>query len=656
MSHSLHPAQPTQPLIRLAGVSRLYYTGETTIKALDDVSLDIHRGEFIAIMGQSGSGKSTLMNIVGCLDRPTRGGYYIGGVDVSGLSRNALASLRRETFGFIYQRYNLLSAVTAAENVEIPSIYAGIPGRQRKTDARALLIKLGMGDRIDHLPSELSGGQQQRVAIARALINNAQVILADEPTGALDSKSGEDVLRILKNLHKEGRTILLITHDPHVANHADRIVHLFDGRVTDDSPPVLPTAEKTTVTGTPDSRKTSLSLMYTVTESVGSAWRSLRANMFRTSLTLLGIIIGVASVITMLAIGDGSREKILEQMSALGTNLLMIRPGAPGIRGSGDIITLVPSDAAAIRDLPNIETVVPERMGRFTVRFGAIDYQTSVQATGSGLPVARDWYPESGTFFTERDVTGYAPVAVLGQTVKHSLFPRGENPIGKYLLVRNIPFEIIGVLSEKGASPGGADMDDAVFVPITTGLVRLFGLSYLNAITVRVSDVSKIEATQDAITELLLQRHRTEDFRVRNMASILDTITQTQNTLTMLLGAVAAISLLVGGIGVMNIMLVSVTERTREIGIRMASGARVRDILLQFNIEASFVCALGGLLGIVIGFATIWVLGSSGMSVVFSVLPPVLAFCCAFFTGVVFGYLPARKAALLNPVEALASE
>jgi macrolide transport system ATP-binding/permease protein len=358
----------------------------------------------------------------------------------------------------------------------------------------------------------------------------------------------------------------------------------------------------------------------------------------------------------MLAVGEGSRQKVLDRISSFGTNLMLVRPGAAGIRNAGDIATLVPEDAVAIKRLPNIETALPERSGRMTVRYGNRDYQTSVQGTGEDFPWARDWPVNEGQFFKADDVKTYAAVVVLGRTVAKNLFPDGGTPVGKYVLMRNVPFLVIGVMTEKGASPYGGDQDDVIFVPINTGLVRLFGKNYLSSITIKVAEAADIEGTQDRVENLLRERHRTEDFSVRNMASFLQAAMETQDTFTLLLGTVAAISLLVGGIGVMNIMLVSVVERTREIGIRMATGARMRDILLQFNIEAAVVCAAGGLLGIVLGLGAGMVLRYSGMSVIFSTGPALLAFACASATGLIFGYLPARKAARLDPVVALASE
>jgi macrolide transport system ATP-binding/permease protein len=648
--------QPTainEPLLDISHVSKTYTSGDSTVHALDDVSLQVFPGEFIAIMGQSGSGKSTLMNIIGCLDRPSEGSYRIGGRDVTTLSKDELASLRRDTFGFVFQRYNLMTSVTAAENVELPAIYAGTSRRERSERAQSLLARLGLGERGGHRPNQLSGGQQQRVSIARALMNGAEIILADEPTGALDSKSGEEVLQLLKQLHAEGHTIVLITHDRSVADHAQRVVRIADGRVVDDSRtrehadarPRLPAPAHGGARWLPD-----------LAEAVKMALRSLRNNIFRSALTLLGVIIGVAAVVAMLAIGNGSKQQVLQRIESMGSNLLLVFPGAPGTRPSGDIATLVPADAQALKELPNITVVSPERSTRATVRYGSLDYQTNITGIWPGYAGTQDWKMARGSFITDADVQGYAPVIVLGQTVAKNLFPNGEDPIGRYLLVKSVPFEIVGVLAGKGANAFGSDMDNIALVPLSTGYMRLFGKQYLNTINIKVADAQQIASTQTAIENLLRQRHGTEDFQIRSTSSLLETAAETQNTLTVLLGSVAAISLLVGGIGVMNIMLVTVTERTREIGVRMATGARTANILLQFNTEALVVCGIGGLLGVAVGIGAGLAAQAFGMNVAFTAAPALLAFFSAFATGLLFGYLPARKAANLDPVAALASE
>ena len=640
-------------LLKLSRVSRHYGSGEARVKALDGVDVEIGAGELVAIMGQSGSGKSTLMNILGCLDRPTDGRYEVLGRDVASLTPDELAALRRDAFGFVFQRYNLLADATAAENVEIPAAYAGLNRRERQARALKLLGELGLGDRAEHRPGQLSGGQQQRVAIARALVNDAPVILADEPTGALDSQSGRDVLALLKRLHAEGRTVILITHDPGIAAHAERVIELRDGRVISDAPG--PAAAPRQVPAALGAAR-ALGLAGEVTEAVKMALRSMRSNLFRTALTLLGVVIGVAAVIAMLAIGDGSKQDVLDRIAAMGSNQLSVRPGFSGFRGSGDIATLTPEDAEAIRDLADVSLVSPERSGSYVLRAGSLDYRSQVQGVWPDFQALRDWPMARGSFLTQDDVRGYSPVIVLGQTVVKNLYPDGTDPVGTFVLVRNVPFEVIGVLATKGASSWGNDQDDVALIPLSTGFMRLFGKAFLGGITVKVASEAAMTRTEEAITALLTERHRTVDFQVRNTASLQEAVSATADTMTALLGSVAAISLIVGGIGVMNIMLVSVTERTREIGIRMATGARRRDILMQFNIEAIVVCGIGGLLGVALGLGVGLLVERFGMAVSFSTGPALLAFTCAFLTGVVFGFLPARKAAHMDPVAALAYE
>ncbi|MDO8838352.1 MAG: MacB family efflux pump subunit [Parvibaculum sp.] len=645
------PTHP--PLVALRDVTRVYRTGDTEVRALDGVSLTIRAGEFVAIMGQSGSGKSTLMNIIGCLDRPSAGHYLVNGADVATLSGDELAALRRDTFGFVFQRYNLLATMTATENVELPAVYAGKSRQVRAAGAQRLISRLGLADRGNHRPNELSGGQQQRVSIARALMNDAQVILADEPTGALDSQSGAEVLALLAELNADGHTVILITHDPTVAAHANRLIRLADGKVVEDSV----TTPDETRRGGADRGAPARPLIFgaDVGEAVKMAFRSLRMNLFRTALTLLGVVIGVGAVVVMLAIGDGSKANVMSQIQAMGTNLLIVRAGGPGVR-TAEVTTLNIEDVHAILELPNVVTAVPERSTGVTMRFGNRDHRTQIQGTWPQFPLVNDWDVAEGGFFNQADVNGYAPVIVLGQTVAETMFPDGESAVGQYVLVQSVPFEVVGTMQAKGAAMFGRDQDDVALVPMTTGTMRLFGRHHLSSISVKVTDAAYIDETQAAIEALLMARHGTEDFRVRNTASLLEMADATYTTLTILLGSVAAISLLVGGIGVMNIMLVSVTERTREIGIRMATGARKRDILLQFNTEALVVCGIGGASGILLGLGLAGIAQWAGMNVAFSAGPPILAFSCAFLTGLLFGYLPARKAANLDPVAALATE
>jgi len=648
-------ADASLPLIELVDVTKTFRSGELDVQVLHGVSLQVHAGEFLAIMGASGSGKTTLMNILGCLDRPTTGRYLFMGEDVSGFERDELARLRREAFGFVFQSYNLIGNASALENVEVPAVYSGMPPAARGARAAELLSTLGLGERLRHRPSQLSGGQQQRVSIARALMNGGRIVLADEPTGALDSKSGTEVMALLKDLSRRGHTVILITHAKEVAAEAERVIEISDGRIVSDSGPQR-SGGPAPLQSAQASEEGGASLMGGAFEAAKTAVRALRANLFRTVLTLLGIVIGVASVIAMLAIGDGAKQVVLDRISAMGTNLLLVRPGPPSRRGvGGTVASLVPEDADMIAALPNVLAAVPELGGSVTARFGNSDYQTQATGTSATFPTARNWPVARGIFFSSQDLKSYAAVAVLGQTVADKLFARDVDAIGQYVVLNSVLFQVIGVMAVRGASPQGQDQDDVVLVPFTTGGLRLFGQRFLRNITVAVEDVELIDETQGAVTALLQARHQSTDFQIRNMASILETATDTQNTLTVLLGSVAAISLLVGGIGVMNIMLVSVTERTREIGIRMATGARMRNILQQFLTEALVVSVLGGAIGVAVGLAAAAILGAFGTPVRYSIGPVLLAFGCALATGLVFGYMPARKAARVDPIVALAT-
>lgn len=641
-----------QPLIQLSNITKTFRNGELSVQVLHGINLEIYAGEFVAIMGQSGSGKSTLMNILGCLDKATTGDYFFVGQKVSDLDSDGLAHLRREAFGFVFQSYNLLASSTACENVELPATYSGLPAEKRRERSIELLSSLGLQERLDHKPNQLSGGQQQRVSIARALMNGGQIILADEPTGALDSHSGKEVMRLLKELNAQGHTIILITHDADVAKNADRLIEIRDGKIIADAGPGVSSDKKTLPSLTASESKLKSELM----EAMKTAFRSLHSNIFRTVLTLLGIVIGVASVISLMAIGDGAKKSVVDSISAMGSNLLLIRPGSPTQnRWRWDLMTLVPDDVDAVKGLPHVVSALPEQNGQFTLRYGNLDHSTEIQATAPEFPSARKWEVAQGTFFTAEDDKNYATVVVLGKTVAKKLFTE-KNPLGEFVIINNVLFQVIGVMSERGADPGGQDQDDKVFVPFKTGSLRIIGQKHLRSIIISIDDEKNMEAAQSRIHSVMMERHGTEDFQIRSMSSLIDMVSETQNTMTILLGSIAAISLLVGGIGVMNIMLVSVTERTREIGIRMATGARTRHIMQQFLIEALAVSAIGGLIGILVGLGTASLVGRFGMPVAYSIWPVIMAFSCAFLTGLIFGYLPARKAARLDPVTALATE
>jgi macrolide transport system ATP-binding/permease protein len=494
------------------------------------------------------------------------------------------------------------------------------------------------------------------------MMNGGNIILADEPTGALDSRSGVEVMALLKDLAAKGHTVILITHDSHVASHADRVIEFQDGKIISDSghaEGAVDPRKNQQLRELFMSRKTA-SLIGGLNESVRMALRSLVSNAFRTFLTLLGIVIGVASVVALLAIGEGAQSDIVNRISGIGTNVLNLQPQRAENQRRDMPSRLSFEDADAIVDgVPNVLYTLPKVESSLTIRFGREDHSADVIATTEALPIAKNWPLARGTFFTREDSDNYTPVAVLGATVYEELWPDGGDPIGEWILLRSTPFQVIGLLTRKGAS-GNDDQDEAVYVPLKAGALRLFGEKYARNIEVIVDDVSKISKTEDDLIDFMLDRHNgTEDFRIFNAAEMLETLEETQATLRIFLGAVGGIALLVGGIGVMNIMLVSVTERTREIGVRMATGARQRDILTQFLAEAIVVSLVGGVLGVGLGFGAgllVERLPNIDIQVVFNSTPAIIAFSCAAATGLIFGFAPARKAAKLDPVVALSNE
>jgi macrolide transport system ATP-binding/permease protein len=648
------------PLIELQGVMRTFTTGGgVEVHALRGIDLKIYPGEFLAIVGQSGSGKSTLMNILGCLDRPTAGKYIFAGRDIESFDADGLAWLRREAFGFVFQSYNLLGTESALENVQVPAVYAGLNAHERLIRAESLLSALGLGDRMDHRPTQLSGGQQQRVSIARAMMNGGNVILADEPTGALDTQSGIEVMELLEDLAAKGHTVILITHDQEVANHAERIIEFRDGEIVSDTnsrPENVDPKNNAKLRELFLSRKATSSLAGTG-EAIRMALRSLKANIFRTMLTLLGIVIGVSSVVAMLAIGEGAQQDIIQIMNQLGTNVITVRPERlPGSFRSMPS-TLTVDDAAALgSNVPNIVAAIPQMQSRnMSVRFGRNDTQTSLVATTGDMPEVESWPLAQGVFFTDMDSENITSVAVLGFEARSDLFPEGQDPLGEYILIGNIPFQVIGVLTAKGAQ-GFNNPDDTIYIPFRTGAVRVFGKAEADEIRVLVDDIEQIDQTEQNMLEYLTALHGTQDMRIDQNTSMLESASESQKTFTLLLGSVAAISLLVGGIGVMNIMLVSVTERTREIGVRMATGARQSDILSQFLAEAIVVSCFGGIIGVTLGVTVGLILQRFDVSIYFSSTPMLLAFTCSVTTGLIFGFAPARKASQLDPVVALANE
>ncbi|MFN3440440.1 MAG: MacB family efflux pump subunit [Acidovorax sp.] len=664
---STREAAAAAPLIELRDVRRRYGGGEQPeVEVLRGISLTIRAGEFVAIVGASGSGKSTLMNLLGCLDRPSSGRYLFQGQDVAGFGADQLAWLRREAFGFVFQGYHLIRAESARENVEVPAIYAGLSRDERARRATALLARLGLADKLEHRPTQLSGGQQQRVSIARALMNGGRIILADEPTGALDTKSGAEVMALLHELADAGHTIVLITHDREVAAQALRVIEIRDGEIVADTAEAVDEKNQAKLASSAlpssassyqlNSNKPSRSAFWAeLAEAARTAWRGMRINRARTGLTLLGIVIGVASVIVMLAVGEGAKQRVVEQMGSMGTTIMYL--GASHPREGGPMGEISAQDLEAIAQLPEIGHVMPVIGDPIPVRHGNAERQVYVFAASEDMPRVHHWKVAQGRYYTAAEDRDMAPLVVMGHKASAHFFPDDPNPLGRHLLVGNAPFEVIGVMAERGAESGAQDYDDMVFIPYQAGRARVYRVQTQPDYTViAAASVAQVQAAEKAMHALLLSRHGREDFRIGNAAAKLQAEAQTRNAMTMMLGLIAAVSLVVGGIGVMNVMLMTVRERTREIGIRMATGARQGDILRQFLTEAVLVTLVGGGAGVAIGLALGAALMAFGVPVVFSLTAIAGAFACAVATGLVFGYMPARRAAGLDPVVALASE
>jgi macrolide transport system ATP-binding/permease protein len=695
-------------VIRVENVTRIYRAGDVEVRALNGVSLVIERGEFVAIMGSSGSGKSTLMAILGGLDRPNSGQYFLDGVDVAGLDEPALARIRSERLGFVFQSFNLLARTSAIENVALPLFYASsgpVRSAPRLMRARAALALLGLAERERNTPGQLSGGQQQRVAIARALINEPSLLLADEPTGNLDSRTSHEIMDTLVSLNRDRAvTIVVVTHESDIAAYAQRVVTMRDGQIVSDvrqherpPPPtvvrntILPAADETTaVTARWAGTFWAFGLMI-----LAAAMQAIGRNRMRSALTMLGVFIGVAALIVMVAVGQGANEAVRKQIESLGTNLLVVVPGAVtsgGVRsGSGSASTLTVSDAQAIRrEDPAVISVSYLIRQNGQVQYGNQNWTTTIQGVSPNYPPVTNWQIATGRAITQDDDAKVALVVLLGQTVALQLFGTTENPIGALVEVKGVPLRVIGLLAAKGQTAFGMDQDDVVMVPFTTGEHKVLGVAapsqqqtpinwaylpppnpyalqsrltgYVNQIYLQAVSADAVQPALRQVTDTLLRRHRikpgnTADFAVRNLSQIAETVEGTSRIMALLLAAVASISLLVGGIGIMNILLVSVTERTREIGLRMAIGARRLHVLLQFLAEAVLISVSGGIAGIAIGVAL-----SEGISLVFGWPAPISpmaivgGFLFSAAVGIFFGYYPARKAAQLDPIEALRYE
>lgn len=636
-------------LIEISQLSKIVGSAESPTKILNNINLTIEKGDFVAIIGASGSGKSTLMNILGCLDTASHGSYRIGGKETQALNADELSDLRQRQFGFIFQRYNLLPSLSALENVALPAIYAGIDHASRLKRAQLLLEKLGLGDKLQHKPNQLSGGQQQRVSIARALMNGGEVILADEPTGALDSHSGETVMQILQELHREGHTLILVTHDPNIAAHAERIIEIKDGEILRDERK-QPPQSKVPSDKLPHRKPRFVDQLY---ESFKMATSAIMAHKLRALLTMLGIIIGIASVISVVALGKGSQQQILSNINGLGTNTMDIFNGTGfGDRRASLNKNLTISDAELLKQQSYVESVTPNSSHSGTIIAGNQAVTAQVRGVGEQYFDVKGMKLLSGRLFTPEEVANSAQVVVIDPNTQKDL--KLENPLGQVLLVDKKPLQIIGVAQQPNTTQSNLNL----WAPYTTLMQRISGAKKIDSITVKIHSDAESQTAEKSVTSLLTAKHGKKDFFIMNSDTIKQTIESTTNTMTLLISSIALISLVVGGIGVMNIMLVSVTERTKEIGVRMAIGAKQRNILQQFLIEAVLICLLGGVIGILL--ASLIILGfnqwGSDFKMVLSPVSVIVAVLCSTLIGIVFGYIPARNASRLNPITALAQE
>lgn len=697
----------SEVLLELKNVRRAYVSGDTEVEVLHGINLSVRKGEMLAIIGPSGSGKSTLMNIIGCLDTPSSGNYFVMGKDTHNMLHDELTSLRRDFFGFIFQRYHLLGHLCARENVQVPSVYAGVPKKKRDERALKLLEDLGLSHRSEYRPAQLSGGQQQRVSIARALMNGGRIILADEPTGALDSKSGRDVMNTLQELNSQGHTVIIVTHDPRIAACAKRVISIEDGTITSDVINEHPakfelhtddsnegtqackqapshderdeqytmvttnTTAATTSTSTQEAADTLFAYgskgnpwlfklhAYTdrFKEAFVMAYRAMLSNRMRTLLTMLGIIIGIMAVVTVVALARGASEQIISNIAAMGTNTITVYPG----QGMGDvrrgrIQTLTPRDLNALQGQPFVDSVSATVQTNALLRRGQKEANATIQGVSSEMFRVYGLELKKGRLFNEIELKSNAQVGVIDDNTA-KLFFATEDPLGKTIIIGKVVIRVIGVLAKsdswviRGTNP-------TVFIPYTAVMTRLVNQNYLSSIVLRINDGFAAPVAEHAIKSILVSRHGREDFFMQSSDTIMKSIENATRTFTLMISAIAVISLVVGGIGVMNIMLVSVTERTKEIGIRMAVGAGRGDILSQFLIEAVMVCLIGGLLGVVLSYIAGHLIMHFAPNIVlsYSLTSVIAAVMTSSVIGIVFGFMPARSASRLNPIDALARE
>lgn len=627
---------------------------------LDNVSLGICKGEFVAIIGQSGSGKTSLLNIIGTLDEPSSGEYFLDNYDVNKASKDEKARLRREKIGFIFQRYNLLNLLNAKENVALPAVYAGKNKNERLKKAKELLSFLELDHKEFLKPNQLSGGQQQRVSIARALINGGELILADEPTGALDSKSGKIVLEILTKLNEQGHTIVLVTHDPCIAAMAKRVIEIKDGKIIKDSNPKELINPDKKIMG--KERKSFSLLKNQIVESFKMSIAAIIAHKLRSLLTMLGIIIGIASVVCVVALGLGAQQSILASISSIGTNTIEVVSG----RGLGDIRSgktrLNLSDLKTLSSLPYLEAVEADVGKVGVVTYKSNSLQARIYGVGPNHLKLRGLVMVNGRFINYEDINDNTNICIVDENALRILFENANtrSVLGKSIIFNKQPLTIVGVLKRERDNKGFRADENTIkiYTPYTTLMNKITGDKQIRAIVTKVKDEVNPSLAEEAMIKILEIKRGQKDFFTINSDAIKNAVEENTATLTLLVSSIAVVSLIVGGIGVMNIMLVSVSERTREIGVRMAIGARKEDILMQFLIEAVLICSFGAIFGVLLSFVIVEVFNSLGMgfTMILSLNSIFLGLLSSVLIGLVFGFFPAKNAANLNPINALSKE
>lgn len=649
-------------LIELKGVERSYANRAGVVHALAGVDLRIEAGEMLAIVGASGSGKSTLMNVLGCLDVPTGGSYRVAEKDTTSMDADALAALRRERFGFVFQRYHLIAHQDALTNVQMPAIYAGLASAERRKRAMALLSRLGLGERMQHKPNELSGGQQQRVSIARALMNGGDIILADEPTGALDSVNGAEMLKLLDELHSLGHTVILVTHDAIVAAHAPRVVELRDGRVVRDTAwPISEARALLTSADTPLPKSVGLGLrarLAQIADALSMAMASLGGNRLRSALSMLGISIGIAAVVSIVALGDAAQAKAESGLLSMFSGRIMLMRGNDALPPGSQPMYFRPQDLAALRAVEGVKSASENLETTQTVRHTGRSGKMSILGSKPGASALAGYHLIEGRDLSGLDMEQRAQFVILNKRACERLFESCATALGQTVMVSALPFVVIGVVDQAGGALDTKDWRDVVLIPASTFGVKLTSHFGTDRVDIYMEPTAVPDRVRLRAIQTLKVLHGKEDFRMQSLDHEFRKVGEAMLVLKLVLAGIASISLLVGGVGVMNIMLVTVSERTAEIGIRMAVGARRADVQLQFLIEAVVLCCAGGM----VGLGLVWLLAQLGnavqqdLPISVSGVAMAWAFGVATLIGVMFGWMPARRGSHLSPVRALATE